>query len=128
VTEGILRRVRTLCTSLPGVTERLSHGAPSWFVGSSPQFANFTDHHHGVEWIAIWAAAATGVQEAMVESDPGTYFVPPYFGYRGWIGMRLSATTDWDEVAEVIEDAYRAVAPARLLAELDSWPNREGAS
>lgn len=103
---------------LPGVTERVSHGAPSWFIGKSPQFASFTINHHGVDWIAVWAAAPVGAQEALAASDPDTYFVPPYFGYRGWIGIRLGEKTDWDEVAEVLEEAWRAVAPATLLKNL----------
>ncbi|MGZ5372254.1 MmcQ/YjbR family DNA-binding protein [Aeromicrobium sp.] len=117
---ALVDSVRAIAMALPGATERVSHGSPSWFVGKSPQFANFTDHHHGVDWIAIWAAAPPGAQEAMVESDPDTYFVPPYFGHRGWVGMRLGDTTHWDEVAELLEDAYRTVAPAKLLAKLDS--------
>lgn len=54
----------------------------------------------------------------MTEFD--TYFVPPYFGHRGWVGMRLNDSTDWDEVAELLEDGWRSVAPAKLIAELDS--------
>ena len=113
-------RVREIAMSLPGVTERLSHGAPSWFVGKSPQFANYADHHHGVEWTATWAATSPGAREALVESAPETYFIPPYFGHRGWVGMRLNDSTDWDEVAEILEDGWRAVAPARLIAEFNS--------
>jgi hypothetical protein len=33
--------------------------------------------------------------------------------------MRLQTKVDWDEVEGVIEDAYRAVAPKTLVAELD---------
>ncbi|MDQ3155776.1 MAG: MmcQ/YjbR family DNA-binding protein [Actinomycetota bacterium] len=113
-------KVREIAMSFPGVTERLSHGAPSWFIGKSPQFANYTDHHHGVEWTATWAATPPGASEALVLSDPETYFVPPYFGHRGWVGMRLNGSTDWDEVAELLEDGWRSVAPARLIAQRDS--------
>ncbi|MEO6470604.1 MAG: MmcQ/YjbR family DNA-binding protein [Aeromicrobium sp.] len=118
MTAETLDRVRAICMKLPEVTERVSHGAPSWFIGKSPQFANFTVNHHGVGWIAIWVAAPPGAQEAMVESEPDTFFVPPYFGYRGWVGMRLDEQTDWDEVVEVLEDAWRAVAPEKLTTEL----------
>lgn len=109
-------RLRAICMGLPGVEERLSHGLPAWFV--KKQFANLTDHHHGDDWIGLWAAAPPGAQLSYVQRDPDTFFVPPYVGGRGWIGMILDRDPDWDEVAEVVEDAYRAVAPARLIAEL----------
>jgi hypothetical protein len=78
--------------------------------------------HHDHEFPHLWCAAPPGAQEALVTADPGRYFRPPYVGHRGWIGMRLDGDVDWDEVRGVCEDAYRAVAPARLVAGLD----REG--
>lgn len=113
----ILDRLRAICLDLPGVEERSSHGQPAWFV--KKQFACLTDHHHGDDWVGMWAAAPPGAQASYVERDPETFFSPPYVGGRGWIGMKLDRDPDWDEVAEVIEDAWRCVAPARLLAELD---------
>lgn len=107
----LLDRVRTIATALPGATERLSHGSPAWFVGRSPQFAGFMDHHHGVGWVAIWCACPAGARDALVEGDPETYFVPPYVGGRGWIGMRLHDDTDWDAVADLLADAWEAVSP-----------------
>jgi predicted DNA-binding protein (MmcQ/YjbR family) len=52
-------------------------------------------------------------------SEPARFFRPPYVGDRGWIGVRLDRGADWAEIAELCEDAYRAVAPARLAALLD---------
>jgi hypothetical protein len=52
-------------------------------------------------------------------SEPGRFFRPPYVGGRGWIGVRLDGDVDWTEIAELCQDAYRAVAPARLVAHLD---------
>ncbi|MGI9084453.1 MAG: hypothetical protein ACR2FE_04085 [Aeromicrobium sp.] len=64
--------------------------------------------------MAIWAAASAGVQDSLVERDPDVYFVPPYVGTRGWIGMRLGAATDWTAVEDLLDDAWQAVSrPAR---------------
>jgi hypothetical protein len=117
VTEpAVLDRVRALCLALPEVTEKLSHGEPTWFVRKV--FVSFADRHHD-DRVALWCAAPPGAQQARVAADPEHYFVPPYVGGRGWLGVRLDVPLDWDEVADVITDAYRQVAPKRLVALLD---------
>jgi hypothetical protein len=108
-----VERLRAICLALPQATERLSHGEAAWFVGSGRQFANTSDHHHD-DRVAFWCAAPAGAQEALVESAPDRFFVPPYVGHRGWLGVYLDVPVDWDEVRRVIADAYRTVAPARL--------------
>lgn len=110
-----LERVRALCLALPGATERLSHGEPTWFAGRS--FVMYSDHHHGGP-LAVWCAAAPGVLEEQVEREPERFFRPPYVGVRGWLGVRLDVDVDWDEMARIVADAYRQVAPARLVARL----------
>lgn len=85
-------------------------------------FVTYLDDHHGDGRLAIWCAAPLGTRDELVESAPQRYFVPPYVGYRGWIGLRLDRDAHWREVEAVIEDAYRAVAPARLIDE--RWPLR----
>ncbi|MDQ3779486.1 MAG: MmcQ/YjbR family DNA-binding protein [Chloroflexota bacterium] len=115
-----LGRVRQLCLALPETTERLSHGAPTFFVRDKKTLVTFVDNHHGDGRLAIWCHAPLGVQEMLVEQDPERFFVPPYIGHRGWVGVRLERDVDWDEVADLIEDAYRMVAPKRLVAQLTS--------
>ncbi len=73
--------------------------------------------HHGDGRFAIWCAAGDGVQQMLVEADPERFFVPPYVGHRGWLGMRLDRAFDPDELAGIAEDAYAEVAPARLVEE-----------
>ena len=113
-----LAQVREICLALPEVTERLSHGAPTWFAGKK-SMVMFLDDHHGDGRLALWVAAPVGVQHDMVEQEPERFFVPPYVGPRGWLGVRLDRSPDWDEVADIIEDAYRVVAIKRLLRQLD---------
>jgi hypothetical protein len=112
-----LARLRALCLALPEATEKLSHGEPTWFVGKV--FVTFAGRHHD-DRTAFWCAAPPGVQEAVVGSDPRRFFRPPYVGGRGWLGVYLDVPgVDWTEIAEIVADAYRTVAPKRLVARLD---------
>jgi len=114
-----LARVRTICASLPEVTERPSHGSPAWFVRDKKTIAMFVDDHHGDGILGIWCAAPPGVQEQMIDEDPDVFFRPPYVGGRGWIGVRLSRTVTNGELRAILEDAFRVVAPKTLVARLD---------
>lgn len=116
--DDVLERLRGLCLALPEVTERVSHGEPCWFVRDRKQFVSFADRHHD-DRVGFWCAAPAGAQEARVAADPEHFFRPPYVGHRGWLGVYLDVPTDWDEVEEVVADAYRVIAPARLVAQLD---------
>jgi hypothetical protein len=107
-----LPRLRQICLALPEVTERLSHGEPTWFVRKA--FVMYSDHHHGGP-LAFWCAAAPGVLQEQVEHEPDRFFRPPYVGTRGWVGVRLDVDVDWDELAQIVADAYRQVAPRRLV-------------
>ena len=113
-----LAAVRRACLSLPEVTERLSHGGPTFFVRDKTAFVMFLDDHHSDGRLAIWCAAPDGVQAEMIETEPERFFRPPYVGHRGWLGVQL-LTVDQDELDAIALDAYRTVAPRRLLARLD---------
>ena len=112
----VIERVRALCTTLPEVTEKVSHGEPAWFVRKR-LFVMFADHHHD-DRLAFWCAAPPGVQEELVAGDPSRFFRPPYVGHRGWLGVYLDVPLDWEELGEVVQDAYRCVAPKSLAAKL----------
>ena len=110
-----LERLRSLCMALPEVVERLSHGEPTWFVRGKKTFVMFADHHHD-ERLAFWCAAPEGAQDSLAGAYPERFFRPPYVGVRGWLGVYLDVPVDWDEVAAIVEDAYRVVAPKKLVA------------
>lgn len=111
-----LARVRALCLALPETEERQSHGEATWFAGGKKVFVMAADRHHD-DRVAFWAAAPDGAQEALVADDPERYFRPPYVGHRGWVGVWLDVDDiEWDRVEEIVEDAWRRVAPKRLLA------------
>ena len=111
----ILERIRGLCLALPETSERLSHGAPTFFVRDRRAFLMVLTDHHGDGQFAIWCAAPDGLQRTLVEADAERFFVPPYVGHRGWLGMRLDRAFDPDELAGIIEDAYAQVAPRKLV-------------
>ena len=108
-----LRTVRRIALAQPEAEERLSHGSPAFFVRKK-QFLHYWNNHHDDGWHALWAAAPAGAQEMLVAAEPELFFVPPYVGYRGWIGLNLDRATE-DEITDVVENAWRTIAPARLV-------------
>jgi hypothetical protein len=115
-----LPRLRRICLSFPETTERLSHGEPTWFVRDRKTFVTYSDHHHD-DRVGFWCAAPDGAQDALVRATPERFFVPKYVGGRGWLGVYLDVTPiDWDEIATLVEDAYRTIAPKTLIARLDA--------
>jgi hypothetical protein len=113
-------RLRAICLAFPEVTERLSHGAPTWFVRDKSTFVTLmVDGHHHNQFPHLWCAAPPGAQDELIAAEPEKFFRPPYVGGRGWLGVRLDGEVDWGELAELCEDAYRVVAPKRLVARLD---------
>ena len=103
-----LRRVRRICAAMPGMTEKLSHGEPTFFVRKKV-FAMFANNHHNDGHIAVWIPAPPGVQAMLIHNSPETYFRPPYVGVRGWVGIELEAIGD-EELASHIREAWELVA------------------
>lgn len=103
-------QIQRLCLSLPETSEKIAWGRPTFRVRGK-MFVMFMDNHHNDGRVAIWCAARPGVQKSLVVSNPDVYFVPPYVGPSGWIGVRLDRELDWARVAEHIDDAHRAIAP-----------------
>ncbi len=111
-----LEKLREICSALPGVEERLSHGEPAWFV--KKLFVMFADHHHD-DRLAFWCAAPPGIQEALVSSEPKKYFRPPYVGVRGWLGVYLDVEVDWSEIEDIVREAYLVIAPPKLAQQIE---------
>jgi len=115
------------------VTERLSHGAPTWFVRDRKSFVQlWLDGHHDIEYTHMWCAAPPGAQQELIAEDPALFFRPPYVGQRGWLGVRLdgqideagqidgAGQIDEAQLRELCLDAYRTVAPKWLIGLLES--------
>jgi predicted DNA-binding protein (MmcQ/YjbR family) len=110
-----IERVRGVCRALPEVEEKPfgGHTAPSFRVRD--KLFVMTSEDGG----SMTFKAGPGVQDELVAAAPDRFFVPPYVGAKGWVGARLDTDQDWDELAELMEDSYRMIAPKRLVAKLD---------
>ena len=114
-----LTRLRKLCLALPEAHEVEAWGTPTFRVRNK-LFAMYADadSHHGDGRAGVWCKAAPGNQALMVRDAPDRFFVPPYVGPSGWIGVWLDGDTDWKDLAELLRDSWRLTAPKRLLARL----------
>jgi hypothetical protein len=101
-------RVRRICMAMPEVTEKLSHGEPTFFVRKKV-FAMLANNHHNDGHIAVWIPAPPGLQEALIDTSPETYYRPPYVGVRGWVGIELGSIGD-EALAEHLNKARRMIA------------------
>ena len=120
-----LDAVRTIALALPGVSERISHGEPYFFVGRRP-LCYLHDNHRGDGRISLWCPAPPGVPDELTASEPSRFFRPTPSAsgvFATWLGVYLDMGgddwVDWNEIAGIIEDAFRTVASRALIAELD---------
>ncbi|CAN5570049.1 MmcQ/YjbR family DNA-binding protein [soil metagenome] len=112
--EDHIYKVRQICMSLPGTSEKLSHGEPTFFVAKKV-FTMVANNHHNDGHIAVWIPAPSGLQQHLIGSAPEIYFNPPYVGVRGWIGIDLPAI-DTEPLAAHILAAWQLTAPKKLQA------------
>jgi hypothetical protein len=113
--------VRDACLWLPEAEEHLSHGSPNFRVRGKT-FATYVVNHHGDGRVALWVNLPRGAQEALVEADRKRYFVPPYVGPSGWVGVRLDQGLSWKHVVARVREAYEKVAPPALRAAIGRNP------
>lgn len=107
-----LDRLREVCLALPEASEKETWGEPTFRVRDKI----FAMQAGGDGRMALWCKAPPGAQEVLVGSDPERFFVPPYVGHNGWVGVRLDTEVDWDEVADLVQESYCMTAPKRLSA------------
>jgi hypothetical protein len=113
-----LERLRRTCLALPEATEKVAWGDPTWRVRNRI-FAMQKGNYEGGR-PSVWLKAEAGVQEMLVDGDPDRFFVPPYVGQKGWVGVHLDCKRiAWAMLEELIEQSYRLIAPKRLAARLD---------
>jgi predicted DNA-binding protein (MmcQ/YjbR family) len=115
MSEQAIDRLRAICLALPEAVEKEAWGDPTFRVREKI----FAMEKRGDERISVWCKAPPGSQMVLVGADPDRFFVPPYVGHKGWIGMRLDNEPDWSEVAEVVRRSYRLIAPKRLASLLE---------
>ena len=118
-----LSRVRRICLALPDTSEKKAWDAPTFRVRGR-LFVMFVDNHHGDGRLAIWCNAPPGAQDALVGADPAHYFVPPYVGSQGWLGVRLDTGLKWGVISARIESAHRATATRLRPGREDGSPEQ----
>ena len=116
--EQQIERVRQICLTFPETVERPSHGEPTFFVRGKKVFVMFANNHHGDGRIAVWLPASPGLQEVLVETQPETFFKPPYVGVRGWIGIELNQISD-EDLQFYIRSGWFLIAPKKLQAQFN---------
>jgi predicted DNA-binding protein (MmcQ/YjbR family) len=121
----IHQAVRDVCLWLPEAEEFVSHGSPNFRVRGRT-FATFAVNHHGDGRVALWLNALPGAQELHVRADPVHFFVPPYIGPRGWLGVELNRGIAWKRVAALVREAYEKAAPSDLRARIGNTPALKG--
>ncbi len=114
----LLSAVSEVCLRLPETEEILSHGSPNFRIVKGKIFAMLTINHHGDGRVALWLASKSATQDLLIRAEPKHFFVPPYMGPRGWLGVRLDNGLSWRRIAALVQDAYRVVATARLVSKL----------
>jgi len=124
MSDAALDRLRAICLALPEATEQETWGDPTFRVRARI----FAMPKAGDGRLSLWCKAPPGAQAVLVGADPSRFFVPPYVGHRGWIGVRLDGPVDWDEVADLVCESYQITAPKRLAALLRASPPGGGAT
>lgn len=121
----MLQKIRTHCLSLPEVNERPSHGTPTFFICDKRSFVTvWMQGHHDVHFAQLWAACDPDFRALLIEQRPEVFFLPAYVAHRGWVGVRLVLNLGFDELADLLDDAYRRVAPPSLVLLLDEIETR----
>jgi hypothetical protein len=105
-------RLRAICLGFPEAVEKEAWGDPTFRVRGKI----FAMEKRGDGRVSLWCKAPPGSQVVLVGADPERFFVPPYVGHKGWVGVRLDSSPDWEEVAALVKRSYRLIAPKRLAA------------
>ena len=113
--KDINQAVREVCLWLPEAEEFMSHGSPNFRVRGKT-FAAYCVNHHGDGRVALWLNAPEGAQALYTREEPKHFFVPPYVGPRGWLGVNLDQGISWKRIAGLVREAYEKVAPRSLAA------------
>jgi hypothetical protein len=112
--DGPVKRLREICIALPRTYEKEAWGECTFRVTGGKMFAMTDNDHHESGRTAVWCRAPLMVQEILVKDDPKRFFVPPYVGHNGWVGVRLDVKKiDWEQLAGILEDGYKLAAPKR---------------
>lgn len=114
--------VRDVCLAFPGVEEYVSHGSPNFRARGTKTFVTYVVNHHGDGRVALWLNSPDGIQRLRVESEPEHFFVPPYVGPKGWLGVKLDSGLTWKRIAALVREAYENSVPKAIAAKIAKTP------
>ncbi len=109
-----INKLREICLAFPEVFEKEAWGECTFRVIGGSMFAMTDNNHHGSGHVAVWVKAPAMVQEILVNSDPKRFFIPPYMGKQGWVGVRIDYKVKWDQTAAILKDGYLMSAPRKV--------------
>jgi hypothetical protein len=112
-----ITRLRRICLALPEAHEVEAWGEPTFRVRNKIFAMYASIGHHTQDRPAVWLKAGPGNQAFLVRAAPDRFFVPPYVGPSGWVGVWLDGDVDWEELAGLARDAWRLTAPKKLVKE-----------
>lgn len=118
--DPVLARVRAVTLALPDAAEKVSHGIPAFFTTKVFAYYGGSEKHPGgyERHQQSLILLADPIELPALLKDDRTY-VPMYLGVSGWFGFHLDDSTDWGEVAELVETSYRLTAGVRRVRRLD---------
>lgn len=116
MTEKTTEKLRAICLAFPEAVEKETWGDPTFRVRGKI----FAMEKRGDGRISVWCKSTPDSRDVLLLAAPSLFFVPPYVGSKGWIGMRLDDDPDWQEVASIVRESYRLIAPRRLARLLDT--------
>jgi predicted DNA-binding protein (MmcQ/YjbR family) len=108
-----LKKLRAVCLALGEVIEKEAWGECTFRAIGGSMFAMTDNNHHSSGHFAVWVKAPAMAQEILINSDPKTFFKPPYMGHKGWVGVRLDTKPDWEEVSGILRDGYQMSLPQK---------------
>jgi predicted DNA-binding protein (MmcQ/YjbR family) len=105
-----LEFLRKICLKCPQAEEKTAWGDPTFRVRGKI----FAMYKVGDGRTSVWCRAHNGAQTVLVDSQPSVFFVPPYVGRHGWIGIRLDVSIDKRHVAHLLKESYQLIAPKSM--------------
>ena len=120
--EESLFRVRRICSALPQTTEKLSHGEPTFFTNKKV-YAMLAINHHDDGHIAVYVPVPPGLQATLIKTEPDKFFMPPYVGVRGWVGLEIDRVSD-EELGFHLTEAWRMISPKKRDPAITSTKRR----
>jgi hypothetical protein len=119
----VIAKLREICLAFPEVFEKEAWGECTFRVAGGSMFAMTDNNHHSSGHVAVWVKAPAMVQEILVNSDPKRFFIPPYMGKKGWVGVRIDYKVKWDQTTAILKDGYLMSVPKKIR---DKTPAKPG--